>query len=352
MVQEQKLMVKAFETLGKIMVSLGNGEEWQGYESGVNEKEYNDLVYIINRQHIYNGWFTKESVQQSLKALGSKLNEEELNNWLSNYSFTSASKSVAVIMAGNLPLVGFHDFMCVLLSGHTVIAKLSSDDNKLLPALASILFEINPEFKQKVKFSIGKLEGMDAVIATGSNNSSLYFEKYFGHLPHIIRKNRTSIAVLDGSESKEQLENLGKDIFTHFGLGCRNVTQLLMPKDFDLDRIFGAIVGFSDIVNHNKYANNYDYNKAIYLMNQEDLLENGFILFKESKDIHSPLAVMYYHRYENETEVTDFLKEHENITQCVVGNKHLPFGEAQNPQLSDYADGVDTMKFLEDLDIK
>lgn len=349
MTKEQELMVNAFATLGKIMVSLGKGEDWKGYDSGVNEKEYNDLVAIINRQHIYNGWFTKDSVQHSLLALGSKLNQKDLSEWLSNYSYTNTPKKVAVIMAGNLPLVGFHDFLCVLLSGNKVIAKLSSDDNKLLPALASILMELNHDFRDKIEFALAKLEGMEAVIATGSNNSAMYFEKYFGKYPHIIRKNRTSIAVLDGSESKEQLENLGKDIFTHFGLGCRNVTQILMPKDFDLDRIFGAIVGFSDVVNHNKYGNNYDYNKAIFLMNQDSLLENGFILFKESKDIHSPLAVMYYHRYENESEVQDFLKENEDVIQCVVGNEFLPFGEAQNPQLSDYADGVDTMKFLEEL---
>lgn len=187
---------------------------------------------------------------------------------------------------------------------------------------------------------------MDAIIATGSGNSMRYFESYFGHLPHLFRKNRTSVAVLTGNETKEELEALGDDIFKHYGLGCRNVSHLILHKDFDINRFFEAIINQSDVVNLHKYANNYDYNKAIYLMNLEQILDNGFVLLKESEELFSPLAMLFYHRYEAFSEVESYLEKHKEDIQAVVGHGYLPFGSAQCPTLTDFADGVDTMSWL------
>ena len=194
-----------------------------------------------------------------------------------------------------------------------------------------------------------RMSDYDAIIATGSDNSARYFESYFGNVPNIIRNNRTSVAVLTGDEDEAQLKALGNDIFDYFGLGCRNVSKLFVPKDYNLDTFFKGIYDFKDVINHNKYVNNYDYNKAIYLMNQEPILENGFLILRETTDLNSPLAVMFYQRYQSVSEVEDYLKQHEEKIQAVVGKYHIAFGGAQRPDLTDYADGVDTMKFLETL---
>jgi hypothetical protein len=252
-------------------------------------------------------------------------------------------------MAGNIPLVGFHDFLSVVISGNKAVVKLSSDDKNLLPAIVKILLIFNEGLGERIEISQGKIGEIDAVIATGSNNSMQYFNQYFGKYPHLFRKNRTSIAIIEGNESKAELESLGADIFTYFGLGCRNVSQVFIPKDYDINLIFEAIITHSEIVNHHKYANNYDYNKAIHLMNQEQILDNGFVLFKESDQLFSPLAMLFYHRYENQNELELYLHNNKENIQVVVGKSYVPFGKAQTPELNDYADGVDTMKWLEEL---
>ncbi len=342
-------IINAFEQLGKVMHSLGEGKEWSDYSLGITEEEYNKLQMIINRQMSYNGWFTKENVRQSLLALGSWLKKDSLVNWSDSYGFTTDSKRVAIIMAGNIPLVGFHDFLSVLISGHKALCKLSSDDKTLLPALAGVLTEFSPEIASRIEFSTGKLNDIEAVIATGSNNSIKYFEQYFGQHPHIFRKNRTSIAVLNGNESKEELEALGKDIFSYFGLGCRNVSHLIVPESYDFKSFFESIVGYGDVIHNNKYGNNYDYNKAVYLMNKHALLDNNFVLLHESEELFSPLAMVYYQRVSNNSSVADIIKRFEEDTQVVVGEGFESFGKAQSPSLTDYADGVDTMKWLAEL---
>lgn len=331
------------------MVSLGSKEPWKDFSLGLTEEEYVRMQTVVNKQFQLNGWFTKDSVCGALLALGEQLTPGRLSSWTSRYAFVGNPKRVGVIMAGNLPLVGFHDFLCVLLAGHKITAKLSSDDKTLLPALVEALFKFEPALTEYVRLTDGRIGEIDAIIATGSNNSMRYFESYFGQYPHIFRKNRTSVAVLDGTETEAQLHALGKDIFTYFGLGCRNVSQLLVPQDFDLDRFFGAIVSFGDIVNHHKYANNYDYNKAIHLMNREEILENGFMLLKASDELFSPLAMLFYHRYQDQQEVAAYLEKHKEDIQAVVGNRYIPFGQAQCPGLDDYADGVDTMAWLASL---
>lgn len=346
---KQQEIINGFAQLGVLMRALGNNEEWTNFSLGVTEKEYEDLQYTINRQVSYNGWFVTENVRKSLKALGDLLNEEGLNHWAKSYSYSDNPKRVAVIMAGNIPLVGFHDFLCVLISGHHVVAKLSSEDRTLLPKLAEVLIQLVPSLKDRITISEGRISDIEAVIATGSNNSLKFFEEYFGKYPHIFRKNRTSIAVFTGNESKEELERLGEDIFTYFGLGCRNVSHLMLPQDFELPRFFEAIVPYHDVIHNNKYGNNYDYHKAIFLLNKAELLDNNFVLLKESEDLFSPLAMLHYHRYSSDTEITSYLSKHEEDIQEVVGSNYVPFGKAQKPELDDYADGIDTMKWLSEL---
>jgi len=341
------------EILSKLRLILNNiseKKEWSGYELGINKDEYDKLVHTVLVAKVQNPWFTNESVLESFKGVSSWLTVNLLTEWLSRYDLEGIKpKTVAIIMAGNIPMVGFHDMISVFLSGHNVICKLSSDDKVLLPAIIEVLACFNPKVKEIIQFSENRLPKFDAVIATGSDNSAMYFETYFGKYPHIIRKNRTSIAIISGNETKDQLSILGKDIFTYFGLGCRNVSKILIPKDFVLDRFFEAIVDYGDVVNHNKYANNYDYNKAVYLMNLEQILDNNFILLKEDKSLHSPLGVLFYERYENQKELENYLAENKENLQAIIGEKYIPFGAAQCPALNDYADGVDTMRFLETL---
>ncbi|MCR9173980.1 MAG: acyl-CoA reductase [bacterium] len=346
---KQEAIIKGFAQLGKLMRALGSDEQWSDFSVGVTEAEYHALQVTINKQFSLNGWFVKENVRKSLLALGNELTEENLTQWAKNYSFHENPKKVAVIMAGNIPLVGFHDFLSVLISGHHVVAKLSSDDATLLPKLAEHLVEFTPELQPRIRFSQGRIGEVEAVIATGSNNSLKYFEQYFGKYPHIFRKNRTSMAVLDGNETKEQLSALGDDIFQYFGLGCRNVSHLMIPKDFELNRFFEAIVHHGEVINNNKYGNNYDYNKAVYLMNKAQLLDNNFLLLRESKDLFSPLSMIHYQRYSDQEEVDVYLAQHQEDLQVIVGNKYTPFGKAQAPALDDYADGVDTMQWLSEL---
>ena len=331
------------------MVSIGNEEKWTGFTSGVTEEEYETLILLVKKQFHLNGWFTNENVNSALKALGNQLTEDQLSTWLEKYSFTDHPKNVAIIMAGNIPLVGFHDFLCVLMSGNTAICKLSSDDKTLLPALSSILIQFLPELKDRIVFTTGRIAQMDAVIATGSNNSLVYFEQYFGKYPHIFRKNRTSLAVISGNETSEDFNALGHDIFNYFGLGCRNVSHLLFPKEFNLNRFFEGIINHSEVANHNKYANNYDYNKAIYLMNNIPMLDNNFVLLMESKELFSPLSIVHYHYYSDQNELVAYLELQKENLQAIVGTNYIPFGQAQCPGLNDYADGIDTMTFLNNI---
>jgi hypothetical protein len=253
-------------------------------------------------------------------------------------------------MAGNIPLVGFHDLLSVLLTGNNALIKLSSNDNVIISFVKDYLISIEPLFKDRILLPDGKMQGFDAVIATGSNNTARYFEHYFGNVPNIIRKNRTSIAVLTGKESPEQLEALGEDIFRYYGLGCRSVSKLFVPDGYDFKPFFTSIYSYHPIIEQNKYANNYDYNKAVYLMSEFKILDNGFLVLKEDKSYASPIASLFYENYTSLNNLKERLKEDEDQLQCVVGDgildSEIPFGDTQNPALSDYADGVDTVDFL------
>ncbi len=346
---EKEALIDLFVQLGKVCSQLGQGKDWEDNSIGLTAPEYLKVQTVVNRQIVLNGWFTKENVQKALLDWSELLTEEKMNAWLNAYSFTENPKKVAVIMAGNLPLVGFHDFCSIVLSGNIAVCKLSSEDNTLLPALFEIMVTWNPEFAKHFQLSVGKMGEVDAIIATGSDNSVRHFEQYFGHLPHVFRKNRTSVAVLDGTESPQELKALGADIFTYFGLGCRNVSHLLVPEGYDFKDFFENIISYKDIIYHKKYGNNYDYHKAIFLMNQHVMLDNNFVLLKESDDLHSPLSMIYHHTYKNQEEIDAYLKRHEKDIQVVIGHNHLPFGDAQTPGWTDYADNFDTMAWLEKL---
>lgn len=312
------------------------------------------LGHLIDNEHIYNPWFTPENVSQSVEAIATMLNKSDLTEWISRYDINGnkPAKKVGLILAGNLPMVGFHDVLCVLVTGNFAMIKASSQDARLIKHILQMLIDIEPAMANQYAF-VDRLENFDAVIATGSNNSSRYFDYYFGKVPNIIRKNRNSVAVLTGNETAEQLFNLGHDIFDYFGLGCRNVSKLLVPRDYKFDFFFESIESFNPIINHNKYNNNYGYNKSIYLVGGEQHLDNGFLLIKENPSLSSPLAVVFYEYYDDLTAVQEALQGQTENIQCVVSeapltvnNQLVNFGQSQSPALWDYADNVDTMAFL------
>lgn len=312
----------------------------------------NELEQLFSKAKHENGWFIADNLDFCLSEWYNILNKSSLNDFISAHSFAQNSKKIGLIMAGNIPMVGFHDLLCVLLSGHTAIIKLSSDDKVLIPYFVNKMIEANQAIEERVEF-VDRIKDVDAVIATGSNNTSRYFESYFGHLPNIIRKNRTSVGIISGNESEDELMALGSDIYRYFGLGCRNVSCLLIPKDYNLSTFLTAIEPFVTLMDHHKYANNYTYHKAIWLMDNEVHYDNGFMCFKEERNIHAPLSTLYYWRYENEEDIEQFLKEFESDIQCVSGlNKRFcdanP-GETQSPKLTDYADKINVMDFLESL---
>jgi hypothetical protein len=298
-----------------------------------------------------NGWFTRENILFALKSWGELLTEQQLSEWLSKYDLNkNKPKSVAIIMAGNIPMVGFHDFLSVLVTGNKVLAKLSSNDKILLPLLSKYLIEVEPSLKEQIAFTENKLEDFDAVIATGSDNTSRYFEHYFGKKPNIIRRNRNSVAVLTGEETTEELTALGEDIFRYYGLGCRSVSKVFVPDGYDFDDFFKAIYPYNSIINQNKYANNYDYNKAVYLMSEFKILDNGFLMLKKDLNYASPIASLFYENYSSLDALKDKLHKEKEKIQCVVSQgfieSEVVFGQTQKPSLGDYADGVDTVDFL------
>jgi hypothetical protein len=313
-----------------------------------------ELEQIYRKSAAHNPWFTKENVLNALDGVLHYLDKKALEDWVEKYNFPEKpAKVIGVVMAGNIPLVGFHDFLSVLISGNSVKAKLSHQDPFLLPYLANILIELAPDFKSQIEF-VERVTDVDAIIATGSDNSSRYFNYYFSKYPHIIRKNRTSIGIINGNETKEELHALGRDIFQYYGLGCRNVSKLFVPADYNFNAFFEAIQPYETISENHKYANNYDYNKSIYLVNGVEHLDNGFLLLTQSQSLVSPISVLYYETYKNPEDLSGRIQQMKENLQCIVSQRggypgSFNFGNAQEPELWDYADGVDVMRFLEGL---
>lgn len=340
---QQKTFI-AFVKLGYFLKEFLNNT---ASETNWSQKLHDTIILAGHK----NGWFTEENIRYALKQWSELLTEEKLTEWLYPYDLKSnSSKKVALIMAGNIPLVGFHDFLTALLTGNSVLIKLSSNDSVLLPCIAEYLMDAEPLLRAKISFQEGKIEGFDAVIATGSDNTARYFEYYFGKVPNIIRKNRNSVAVLSGEESTEQLAVLGEDIFRYYGLGCRSVSKLFVPQDYNFDSFFHAIYGYGTIIEQQKYSNNYDYNKAVYLMSEFKLLDNGFLILKQDKSYASPIASLFYEEYDSLVNLKNRLESNADKIQCLVGSgisdDEISFGRTQKPSLTDYADGVDTVEFL------
>jgi len=340
-----------FVKLGKFLNQFKEGNITRDETVFGNDLFFEKFIDLINLSQSHNGWYTPEQVYFSINSWAEALSEENLTQWLSEYDLNDViAKKVALVLAGNIPLVGFHDFISVLITGHDVLVKTSSNDQHLLPFLANYLIALESDFKSKITFVEGKLENFDAVIATGSNNTARYFEYYFKDKPSIIRKNRNSVAVLNGEETKEQLIALGEDIFRYFGLGCRNVSKLFVPKGYSFDAFFEAIFEYQDIIHYEKYANNYDYNKAVFLMSNFKLLDNGFLTIKEDSSYSSPISSVFYEYYENLDDLQNRLDNETDQIQCIVSNNlvknSIPFGTTQKPNLWDYADNVDTVAFL------
>jgi hypothetical protein len=347
----QQIEIKnAFIELGKFLNQFSNNIKDETVLN--NDIYFDDFQNLIQLSQSHNGWYTINNVLFAVNSWANALTENNLNQWLSNYNFDEniEPKTVGIILAGNIPLVGFHDFLSVLISGHKILVKCSSNDQKLLPFLSKYLISVAPKLENRIEFIDGKIEGFDAVIATGSNNTARYFEYYFKDKPSIIRKSRNSIAVLNGLETKQQMINLGEDVFRYFGLGCRSVSKLFIPRNYNFDLFFNGIFNQQEVIKYEKYANNYDYNKAVFLMSNFKLLDNEFLTIKEDESYASPIASVFYEYYDDLEQLKNRLNTDNEQIQCVVSNdlieNSVAFGQTQNPNLWDYADGVDTIKFL------
>ncbi|MFT6795455.1 MAG: hypothetical protein ACJART_000588 [Maribacter sp.] len=343
--------IEAFVKLGEFLGECCTAIENKTSTHGENLEWFSKFSHTIETAHHHNGWFTQENLLFALKQWSLALSKDTLEHWLSNYDLSkNQTKRVALILAGNIPLVGFHDLLAVLITGNTAIVKLSSNDKLLLPLIVDYLVFLNPNFTDSVRFTEERLTGFDAVIATGSNNTARYFEYYFGKKPNIIRKNRNSVAILTGKESELELAALGEDIFRYYGLGCRSVSKLFVPKGYNFDRFFTAQFPHNQIINQHKYANNYDYNKAVYLMSEFNILDNGFLMLKEDASYASPIATIFYETYATQEVIKQRIASDKEAIQCVVSNgllsNEIAFGKTQTPELWDYADGVDTVEFL------
>jgi len=330
--------IEGFAALGEKIERLSDSERQEIFDQAAQQ----------------NAWFTAESVAMSLSGIRHFLHKNTLTEWTSRYPITEVKeKTVGVAMAGNIPLVGFHDLLCILLSGHQLVAKKSSQDTYLITLLTDWLIDIEPRFKTQIRFE-ERLNGVQAVIATGSDNTARYFEYYFRNIPHIIRKNRTSCAVLMGEEEDSLLTELGKDVFTYFGLGCRNVSKLFVPEDYLFPGLLNCWEVYQPIIHHHKYVNNYDYQKSILLVNGVHHFDNGFIMLTANESLVSPISVLFYETYKDLSDLNQKLEQQKEKIQCIVSARgwfpgSIPFGKAQLPEVWDYADQVDTMKFLTSL---
>ena len=352
---ELKRRINAFVRLGEMLRQGGKGENFSGLprEWQTLTESLHDSIRLASEN---NPWFDEAHIQEALSAIAGMLKEEALVEWASGYRLDSdrPGKRVALIMAGNIPAVGFHDFLCVLVAGHSLIIKPSHEDRFLIPWMADFLKRVEPDFRDRIFISEGPLRGFDAVIATGSDNSARYFETYFGKYPSIIRRNMNSIAFLDGTESENELLCLSKDIMLYYGRGCRSVSCLLLPTQYKFEPLEKALEKYRHMEYHHRYYNNYEYQKAIHWVGRIPFRDNGFLLMTENEQLQSPLGVLHYTYYNHPEDVDRFLEKNESRIQCLLsvpGKRKgaVPLGSAHSPGLDDYADRVDTMRFLTEL---
>jgi hypothetical protein len=332
---------------GKFLRSFLDSDSWPGFQSGVDQREFDNFKSSTEKAESNNAWFSRKMIRLSMESWAKNLIEDNIDKWMSKYDVPSSiNKNVLIICAGNLPLVGFHDIVCCILLNINTQVKLSKNDNVLIPAILNVLYLFDSELQDRIKICNEKPDNYNYVIATGSNNSNRYFEYYFGKFPHIFRRNRTSIAVVHSEISDDQLKSLSHDMLQYYGLGCRSVTKLYLPEKFSLDRIYNSVFNYKDLINHNKYMNNYDYNRSIFLLGKKLFFDNGFLILKEDKSLFSPISVVNFEYYSSMETLEKELNVLSNEIQCMVGEGGIPFGTAQKPELWDYADGVDTIDFL------
>jgi hypothetical protein len=358
--------IGAFHKLGRLLdsyIKYATDRTCKKKTTGlIKDSEYTstfeNIDHTIEEAIFINPWFTRQNILFSLSEIARVLTESNLVKWLSPYPGRELEKEhpkkIGVILAGNIPLVGFHDFLSILMCGHRFIGKLSSKDDKLLPLLGTLLSDFNGEFSTFIEFEENRLKDIDAIIATGSNNTFRYFEYYFGGYPHIFRKNRNGVAVINGTETVKQLTDLAEDIFTYFGLGCRSVSKLFVPEHYQFKTFFEAIEKYNYLVEHNKYMNNYTYYRSVYLLNKIPYLDNGFLILKQDVSHQSPIACLFYEFYDSTEKVSNKLIRDKNLIQCVVGEElpgveTVPAGHSQHPELWDFADHIDTIDFLVNL---
>jgi hypothetical protein len=295
-----------------------------------------------------NSWFIPAFIDLSASSIATQfLQKEVLEQWTAGQSFPQSSKTIGIVMAGNIPMVGFHDWLAVFISGKKAMIKLSSKDAVLIRHLTETMASWDPEVNQLIVFA-DMLKGCDAYIATGSNNSAGYFSYYFSKYPHIIRRNRTSVAILDGKETTEELEKLADDVYLYFGRGCRNVTKLFLPRGYDFVPLLNIFRKYNWMADHNKYKNNYDYNLALHVLNKKFYMTNDSLLLIEERHLFSPVSQVNYQYYDNKEDILQILQGNEEL-QCIIGRGFTPFGQSQNPAITDYADGVNTLEFLQQL---
>ncbi len=351
--------IEAFECLGEFLGQFKKDPPVKKNLS-INSDYFDQFNQLIKTVEQYNAWFTENNVRHAITAWADVLDRSNIMEWVNlypellNHKNEKKAKTIGVVTAGNVPLVGLHDMLCVLITNNRFMAKLSSKDTELLETIGQILVKINPKFDNLIIFEKEKLKGFDCIIATGSNNTARYFEYYFGKYPNIIRKNRNGIAVLTGKENEEDIKKLADDIFMYFGLGCRNVSKIYVPENYKMKHFFEAIEHYQDIIHHNKYANNYNYSRAVYLLECIEHYDNGFVLLKKEKELSSPVGVIYFDNYKSLSEVKEVINHNRLNIQCVVAGKMhdienaIAFGDTQKPRLWDYADDVDTIRFLID----
>lgn len=349
MILEDKII--AFSQVGAFLQQFAQIPFQKNDGLAINDSFYQPFAQLIQRLDQNNGWFTIEQVVHANKNWANALTKESLETWLGEYVIEDEPlQTIALVLAGNIPYVGFHDVLSVLMTGNKALIKLSSNDEHLIPFVLKVLQAVEPRFEKRIAITKERFDSFDAVIATGSDNTARYFEYYFGKYPHIIRKNRNSVAVLTGNETKEQLVALGEDIFRYYGLGCRNVSKLFVPKGYDFKAFFEAMYEYKDVIYYEKYANNYDYNKAVFLMSNFHILDNEFLTIKEDTNYASPISSVFYEYYDSLEEVKQRIQADQDKLQCIVSHQlfenEVAFGQTQNPSLKDYADGVDTIKFL------
>lgn len=344
---------EAFIRLGEALMIFCKAN--QNITAPFNDTIQTGLVQALKHSVDNNPWFTHKNIIQAITAIANSLSEQHINDWLSRYNpellMPENQLTIGVVMAGNIPMVGFHDLLCVLISGHRLVAKLSHDDRFLLPAIVKMLETIEPEFAGQSTFTNDQLRGFDAVIATGSNNSARYFEYYFEKYPHIIRKNRNGMAIISGQETIQQLIALGEDVFAYFGLGCRNVSRIFLPEGYSIATLLDNWEVYAEIANHSRYMNNYTYKRSVFLLNATPHFDNGFVLLRPFDSFAAPISVVNISYYKPDIDWQAFVAENNLLIQCVVSNDnnhplHVDFGESQHPRLWDYADGVDTLQFL------